>query len=141
MKENRLAEISPAAFSRTGTRGMTLVEIMIVLTIMASIAAVVGFFAKGALDNAKIKEAQTEVGNLKQMVDTYYVSANEYPNSLDDLKSPPGGMSPIVKTIPKDPWNNEYNYSKGGGSDEPTLSSNGPDGQGGTDDDISSEPK
>jgi hypothetical protein len=46
-----------------------------------------------------------------------------------------------VKTIPKDPWNNEYNYSKGGGSDEPTLSSNGPDGQGGTDDDISSEPK
>ena len=114
---------------------------MIVLTIMASIAAVVGFFAKGALDNAKIKEAQTEVGNLKQMVDTYFVSANEYPNSLDDLKSPPGGMSPIVKEIPKDPWNNDYNYSKGGGSDEPSISSNGPDGQAGTDDDISGERK
>ena len=64
MKENRLAEISPAAFARTGTRGMTLVEIMIVLTIMASIAAVVGFFAKGALEAVQLDVSRLHKGRL-----------------------------------------------------------------------------
>ncbi len=131
-----LSAVSLRSFARTGGRGMTLVEIMIVLTIMASIAGVVGFFAKGALDRAKVKEATTEVGNLKQMVDSYYVFSNEYPDSLDQLVNPPGNMAPIAKAIPKDPWNNEYNYKKGSGSEPPELSSNGPDGSPGNDDDI-----
>lgn len=123
-----------AAVSRT-ERGMTLVEIMIVLTIMASIMGIVGFFARGALDNARIKEAESEVGNLSQMVTSFYVFSNEYPDSLDQLVNPPAGMAPIAEEIPNDPWGNEYQYSKDGNSSF-ELFSMGRDGSSGGGDDI-----
>lgn len=123
-----------AAVSRT-ERGMTLVEIMIVLTIMASIMGIVGFFARGALDNSRRKEAEAEVGNLSQMITQFYVFSNEYPDSLDQLVNPPAGMSPIAEEVPLDPWGNDYQYSKDGNSDF-EISSMGPDGSSGGGDDI-----
>ena len=120
---------------RAAPRGMTLVEIMIVLTIMASMMTLVGFFAVGALQNSKIKKAETQVGQIVQFLDVYYVTIGEYPQSLDDLTEPPGGMSPIVEEIPQDPWGNDYEYRRTN-SDSYELFSNGPDGSGGSEDDI-----
>ena len=117
-------------------RGMTLVEVMIVLTIIASIAGMVGFYAVGFLKNAKIKTATTELGTLRQAVDSYYVFSNEYPNSLDELASPSNGMAPVIKEVPNDPWGNPYQYSKSCEGDEPEISCLGPDGHEGTQDDI-----
>ena len=120
------------------TRGMTLVEIMIVLTIMASIMGVVGVYVFGAIDRAGIKEAQTEVETLKGYADQYYIqsSPHEYPSSLDALTS---GPAPITKEIPKDPWNQDYIYKQGSGTKgEVTICSAGPDESPGTNDDICS---
>lgn len=116
-------------------RGLTLVEIMIVLTIMASIMGIVGFFARGALDNARIKEAESEVANIAQMLTQYYVFRNEYPDNLEQLVDPPQGMAPIVEAIPSDPWGNEYAYNKQN-NNEFELYSMGPDGRSGGGDDI-----
>jgi len=115
-------------------RGMTLVEIMIVVTIMASIMGVVGFYVFGALDQANVKEAKIEIEKLRQMVDQYYVTStpNQVPDNLSTLTE---GPAPITKSIPKDPWGNDYVYEKEGNR-EFTIYSPGPDGQPGTEDDV-----
>jgi general secretion pathway protein G len=115
-------------------RGMTLVEIMIVVTIMASIMGVVGFFVFGALDKANEKEAQIEVNNYKQMVESYYLTTDPHqmPDSLDDLE-----QANLTEEVTNDPWGNEYIYRKNGREFE--IISAGADGQEGTEDDISSK--
>lgn len=119
----------------TSQRGMTLVEIMIVLTIMASIMGMVGVFVVGALDNAKIKEAQTQVEQYASFVEQYYVFQGSWPDSLDQLQRPPGGMQPLIERLDDDPWGNPYNYRKGGDRGY-ELCSSGKDGSSGGGDDI-----
>lgn len=115
-------------------RGMTLVEIMIVLTIMASIMGMVGVFVVGAMDNAKIKEAQITADQYASFVEQYYVFTGEWPDTLEQLTDPPGGNA-MVEEVKDDPWGNDYRYSKGGNRGF-ELCSNGPDGSSGGDDDI-----
>lgn len=123
------------ALLRHSERGMTLVEIMIVLAIMASIMGIVGFFARGAIINANIREAQTQIGTLMQAVDSYYVFRNEYPENLDQLADPPRGMAPILERIPEDPWGNPYQYAREGNQSF-NVYSFGPDGNNGGGDDV-----
>jgi general secretion pathway protein G len=123
-----------ASLLRHSERGMTLVEIMIVLAIMASIMGIVGFFARGAIINANIKEAQTQIGTLMQSVDSYYVFRNEYPENLEQLADPPRGMAPILERIPDDPWGNPYQFTRENSSFN--IFSYGPDGNSGGGDDV-----
>lgn len=97
-------------------RGLTLVEIMIVLTIMASIMGIAGVAVFGALDRAKIREAQTQVGIYAAGVEEYVVFMNELPDNLDQLVTPPGGAPKFVEEIKSDPWGNDYTYSASGRS-------------------------
>lgn len=114
------------------TRGMTLIEIMIVITIMASIMGVVGFYVVGALDDANKKEAQIQMGNFKSQLDMYYMKTdpNEYPNNLEQLVE-----QNLVQEIPADPWGEPYVYRRTSRT-EFTLKSKGPDTSEGTEDDI-----
>jgi general secretion pathway protein G len=116
-------------------RGMTLVEILIVLTIMASIMGVVGVFAIGAIDRANVKKAQIEIGNLSGFVEQYMImnSPPRLPESLSDLAS---GPMPITKKVPQDPWGNDYIYNKTGPREFEIICA-GKDGQPGTEDDVS----
>jgi general secretion pathway protein G len=115
-------------------RGMTLVEVLIVLTIMASIMGVVGVFAVGAIDRANIKKAQIEIGNLSGFAEQYMImnTPPKLPESLQDLAT---GPTPITKKVPQDPWGNDYIYNKTGPR-EFEITSAGKDGQPGTEDDI-----
>jgi general secretion pathway protein G len=114
-------------------RGMTLIEIMIVVTIMASLMGVVGVYVVGALDEANKKEAKIEIGKMKNMLGTYYAttSPHTYPDQLKDLKTEKN----ITQEIPTDPWGNEYVYRKKSRS-KYVLFSKGPDGKAGTSDDV-----
>ncbi len=118
--------------SLANTRGMTLIEIMIVITIMASIMGVVGFYVVGALDDANKEEAKIQMGNLKQSLDMYYTRSDphEYPDNLDQLVD-----KNIMKEVPVDPWGESYVYRRDGRT-EYTLKSKGPDTSEGTEDDI-----
>lgn len=115
-------------------RGMTLVEIMIVITIMASVMAVVGIFVFGALDRANERTARMEIGQLDQMVQTFYLTTtpNRVPNALVELTE---GPAPLTERIPVDPWGNEYVYVRRTNRDYEIFSV-GADGVEGTDDDI-----
>ncbi len=120
-------------------RGLTLVEIMIVLTIMASIMGMVGVLTVGAMERAKNREAQTEVGKIANFVEEFYVYTGDWPDSLDQLVSPPGGVAAFTEAIGDDPWGTEYQY-RTGGSRGYELCSNGPDGSSGGGDDLCAGP-
>ena len=118
-------------------RGMTLVEIMIVVTIMASVAGVVGFFVFGALDRANERTAAMEINQLESMVEQYYMTTtpNQLPDSLDQLTE---GNAPLTESIPQDPWGNDYVYNRSGARDFEIFSP-GADGTEGTDEDVYSD--
>lgn len=115
--------------------GMTLVEIMIVVTIMASVAGVVGFFVFGALDRANVSTAQMEANQLEQMVETYYMTENTLPDNLEQLTD---GPAPITEEVPEDPWGNDYIYNVHDRTDFEVFSA-GPDEVEGTDQDVYSD--
>lgn len=117
-------------------RGMTIVELMIVMTIIASIMGVIAFNVFGVVDQAEIGNTKTEIQMMSQMVDTYYLSSSprQLPNSLEDLTT---GPTKLANKINKDPWGNDYIFKKISNREYEIISA-GPDGSEGTDDDISS---
>jgi len=119
-------------------QGMTLVEIMIVVTIMASIMGVVGFFVFGALDEANKKEAIIQIGNYEQLVNTYYLTTDPHvlPDTLEDLTT----KKRLAESIKPDPWGTPYIFKKSGGREFEIISA-GPDQTEGTEDDISTKTK
>lgn len=138
-KDNRRKGLRRTQFGRSlaQAQGMTIVELMIVLTIIASIMGVVGFFVFGALDRANISEARIEITQLTNMCDAYYLSSSpkKMPDSLADLAE---GPSPLTQKVPKDPWGADYIYKKEGAR-KVIIYSAGPDGNEGTEDDVHSE--
>ncbi len=124
----------PALRVMKNTVGMTLVEIMIVITIMAGVMGVVGFFVFGALDGANEKLAETEIRQLEGVVNTFYLmsSPNRLPNSLDELTE---GPRPLLEDPAVDPWGNPYIYVRHSNREFEIFSA-GADGIEGTEDDV-----
>jgi general secretion pathway protein G len=104
---------------RQATRGMTLIEIMVVLVILGMIAGLVGFNVLGQLKDANIKTATLDVKAICNAVDMYQVKHQRLPESLDKL------VPNEIKEIRKDPWGNAYVYVPSGDSYD--VVSYGPD--------------
>lgn len=125
--------------------GFTLIEILLVVMIIAMIAGLVAPQLAGKGRDAQIKKAIADIdGGLAMALELYELDNGTFPQKLDDLITDPGSVKrwkgPYVKkrVIPKDPWGNEYVYAFPGSENANSydLSSFGPDGQSGTDDDI-----
>ena len=113
--------------TRRRARGMTLIEIMVVLVILGLIAGAIGYNVFGQLKEAQIKTAKLDLGSISNAVDLYHVETGQWPDSLGQL------VPKFVKDLHKDPWGQEYAYIKTG--DGYDIYSYGPDkAQGGGDD-------
>ncbi len=137
-KEIRAATWRRLARQRRLQRGMTLVEIMIVLTILAGIMVTVGVVAFEQLKKANIKTTQVKLRKLSGQVQQFYAfqTPPALPNSLQDLISPPGNEGAYVKdTDLKDSWGQDIVYEKSSNREYKLLSA-GPDGNQGSEDDI-----
>jgi general secretion pathway protein G len=118
-------------------RGMTLIEIMVVITILGLIMAAVGVSVIPKLEEAKQDTARLDIKNIQSALKLYYTKKGKYPDTGTGLRA-------LVETqnldkIPLDPWGHEYVYMNEGG--KPVLITYGADGtQGGegSDADISS---
>lgn len=137
------APASPAhrarrAGQRRRQRGLTLIEILVVVTILGIIASMVGIAVAGQLEEAKIDTARIQMGDLSKALDLYKVKFNKYPQSLNELTQPPEGRKPIIENVPQDPWNNDYVYVFPGQANPGKfdLQSKGPDGVTDTEDDV-----
>jgi general secretion pathway protein G len=115
-----------------GERGFTLIELLVVMIIISLLAALVGPKMFKKLGKAKTQAAQGQIALFEMALDAYRLDTGHYPDKLDDLVAKPSGEEfwdgpYLKKSAPKDPWSNEYHYSKTG--DEYTLQSYGADGQ------------
>jgi general secretion pathway protein G len=127
------------------SHGFTLVEMMLVVTIIGILAALVIPKIAGKGEQARVTAAQTDIkAGIKTALDSYEVDNGFYPKSLQDLIRQPSNArnwkGPYFDPpqLPVDPWLNPYVYYYPGkhnpnGYD---LLSVGPDGKEGTDDDI-----
>jgi general secretion pathway protein G len=131
------SELTPRKYaSRAAKRraraqaGMTLIEIMIVMVIMALIAAGAGFAIVPQLTKAKIKSTQQDGKAIAAAAEMYMAEEKGCPSveKLVEMK--------ILnkKNHTKDAWDNEFAIDCD--EDGPVVRSAGPDGQMGNDDDI-----
>ncbi|MGE5086712.1 MAG: type II secretion system major pseudopilin GspG [Bacillota bacterium] len=126
-------------------KGMTLIEIMIVLAIIGGIAALLLPRLTGQLDKAKQKEARIQMSQIVNAISMYYTDCGKNPQALENLVKADAncsnwGPEPYLKKDPKDPWGHDFVYELNG--NEYTLKCLGKDGReggSGYDADISLE--
>ncbi|HXW53935.1 MAG TPA: type II secretion system major pseudopilin GspG [Myxococcota bacterium] len=116
-------------------RGFSLIEIMVVVTLMAIFIGLGTIYFTGVLKEGKINAARTQVHELVKAIDLYNFKTGSYPSTaegLDVLVHPSKG-EPVMEEIPKDPWGRDYNYQFPGTHNPKgfDLWSDGPDGEGG----------
>ena len=117
-------------------RGLTLIELMVVLTIIAIVGAVVGPRVMKQLGGAKSKTARMQVEDFSAALDLFYLDAGRYPNTQEGLVAlieAPAAVEnwngPYLKKkkIPLDVWQNAYHYESPGQHGEFDLFSYGSD--------------
>ncbi len=129
-------------------KGMTLLEIMIVMVILGGLIAVLAGTVRDNLKKAKVKQAKIQISEYGKALDMYYTDCNQYPSTdegLQALMQAPSsctnwGPDPYLKKLNPDPWNNQFGYESTGNNY--VLKSFGQDRkEGGTgyDADLSSE--
>ena len=112
---------------KAGARGMTLIEIMVVLVILGLIAGAIGYNVFNQLKEAQIRTAKLDLQSISNGVDLFHVETGQWPDSLSTL------VPKYIKDLHKDPWGSEYSYVRNGEGYD--AYSYGPDkAQGGGDD-------
>jgi general secretion pathway protein G len=124
--------------TRSAARGMTLIEILVVLVLIGIVMGIVGgnFLGKG--EKAKADAAKIEINQIGQTLDLYKLEVGRYPTTQEGLQAlitAPAGVAnwngPYWKngTLPKDPWGNEYKYAMPGSHGAYDIMSYGADGK------------
>ncbi|MGM0418310.1 MAG: type II secretion system major pseudopilin GspG [Thermodesulfobacteriota bacterium] len=109
-----------------GNSGFTLIEVMVVVIILGILATFVVPKLVGRTDDAKIVKAKSDIQALETALKLYKLDNGKYPTTEQGLKAliekPETGDADNwreggyldKKSIPKDPWNNEYIYMSPG---------------------------
>lgn len=123
---------------RRHRRGMTLIEIIVVITILAMITAAVAVAVIPQLEEAKQDTARLDIQNIQSALKLYYAKKGNYPDTGLGLKALVDTQN--LEKMPVDPWGAEYVYLNEAG--KPVVMSYGRDkspGGDGPDADISSK--
>ena len=103
--------------------GFTLIELLVVLVILGLLAGLVGPQVLRYLGGAKSDTTRLQIAELGAGLDLYHLETGRYPTTeegLSALVEHPAGISnwngPYLKkkTVPGDPWGNEYHYRSPG---------------------------
>jgi general secretion pathway protein G len=99
--------------------GFTLVEMLVVLTIIGLILGLVGPRVLHYLGDSRTKTAKLQIESFGSALDLFYLDTGHYPTTsegLDVLVQRPTGIEiwngPYLKggRVPRDPWGNTYQY-------------------------------
>jgi general secretion pathway protein G len=143
MKNALAAGKHKAGARRNGRQdGFTLVEILVVITIIGLIMGLVGPRVLNYLSQSKVKAANIQIQSFASSLDLFYLDLGRYPTTsegLPALVTRPGGASawngPYLNhnSVPNDPWGHAYKYHAPGEHTPYETISLGSDGQeGGT---------
>jgi general secretion pathway protein G len=123
---------------RAGEDGFTLVEILVVITIIGMIMALVGPRVLNYLSESRVKAARIQIQSFSSALDLFYLDAGRFPSSSEGLAAlarPVSGVAawngPYIKggSVPNDPWGNAYVYKQPGEQAAYEIRSLGSDGQ------------
>ncbi|MCO4764234.1 MAG: type II secretion system protein GspG [Myxococcales bacterium] len=117
---------------RSAERGMTLIEIMVVIVIIGILGSALAVGVFGMLGEARVDTAKAQVNTIGAVIEAHEARNGDYPESLEELTE--GKRAKLKKSNLKDPWKQEMQYSAEG--DGFTLCSGGDDKKTGTEDDI-----
>lgn len=126
-------------------RGLTLIEIMVVVIIIGILVSVIAPNVMGRPDTARREVTRSDLMAIGNALDMYRLDNGAYPSTdqgLDALIDKPSGFpeprnwgpDPYLKKLPVDQWGNEFVYTSDGGSFE--LMSLAADGEEGGEDEA-----
>ncbi|MEO5904054.1 MAG: type II secretion system major pseudopilin GspG [Gemmatimonadaceae bacterium] len=135
-------------------RGLTLIELIVVLIVIGLLAGLVAPQILGRVSDAKITTAKTQIELLGVALESYRLDNGVYPSSqqgLEALRTRPSGTPDarnwrgpyLRKAVPMDPWGKAYLYKSPGvkdraGFDLMTMGRDGQVGGSGEDADLTS---
>jgi general secretion pathway protein G len=105
--------------ARSRSAAFTLVEIVLVITIIAVLGAAAIYKIKGTVDVAKETRIESDIKNVVTQIKTYEARNMQPPTTEQGLKALvemptveplPGKWTQLLEEIPKDPWNHELRY-------------------------------
>lgn len=103
-------------------KGLTLIELMVVIVILGLLAALVAPKMFGRIGESKQKAAKAQIELFGTALDSFRLDVGKYPatsEGLQALRVKPSGLENwngpyLPKEIPLDPWGNAYNYRSPG---------------------------
>ncbi len=123
---------------RASQAGITLIEMLVVVTIIALFAALVAPSMLKKSDMARVTAAKAQINSFMTALGTYKLDTGLFPTTeqgLQALRVKPEGANQwqgpyLPKDVPPDPWGRTYIYKfPGEHGDEPDIISLGADGQ------------
>ena len=121
-----------------GQAGFTLIEMLVVITIIGLIMGLIGPRVLNYLSESKVKAARIQLQSFGSALDLFYLDAGRYPSTSEGLgalvQRTPGVAAwngPYLKggSLPNDPWNHSYLYRSPGERWPYEIISYGSDGQ------------
>ena len=118
--------------------GVTLIEMLVVVVIIAVLAAVVGPKLLSQGDRAKVAAARSQIESFQNALGLYHLDTGSFPSTeqgLAALRVQPNGVELwhgpyLQREFGNDPWGHPYVYKfPGDHGDEPDVVSYGADGQ------------
>ena len=109
---------------RRRPRGMTLIEILVVLVILGLIMAAVGVSVVPTLGESKQDTAALDIASIRHALKRYHEKTGQFPDTDPGLRALVEAR--LLEKIPMDPWGREYLYQNDGG--HPVITCYGTDG-------------
>lgn len=122
-------------------RGMTLMEIMIVLAIIGGLIAVLLPNITSQLNRSRVKQTRITISQITQAITGYQIDCGKFPTTLEALTKAPAdcpnwGPDPYMKSIPKDGFGQSFTLDVKGPDTPPIVISPGYKGKEITSEDL-----
>jgi general secretion pathway protein G len=111
----------PMQTTRKRQRGFTLIELMVVVTIIGILAGVAVSNVRWAQQRARESALRHDLFEMRKAIDDYYADKQRYPDGLQTLKS-----EHYLRLIPRDPITQKDDWEEVQAQADPTGSSSDP---------------